>query len=480
MELSPAPKQPIPAPSVRPAPLFRRLGQRFMALDVHDLATIKVEDMALAGGYFLLFWLLDSVNLNGFGSLSLAPFESAWPAIAVLGCMGVLFRRSAPLAMAWMCGAAVVGLLLAGHGGAFILAFEFFFSLVLFGSLRASQYAAQAAWVLTVVAVIAAFAASRSGALTVAVGIVAVVSLLTPVEWAGNLRKANQLVNSEHARANAVEEAGRQRLLAERSAHDLTLDRERQHMARELHDVLSARLSAIALQSGAALHVPSPAPSARTLPVQTPAVPDADIHRAVLTQIRAESVAGLAELNAMIRLLHTGAVAETTGQLSDLAGLAVRYQGAGMALSYSNTLHDGGALLPLPLQSTVYRVAAEALVNAAKHAADAPVAMVLSHQALSQHAGAATTPEPLLVLSVSTPLPNSGTGHPAPAPIGTGTGIPSMHFRATHAGGTVTAGPVDGQWQVLLCLPLPPADPQHHETRDVQDDQDDQEPGACA
>lgn len=442
MEFSTAPNQPAPASPARPAPLPRLLrlprllGQRFMQLKVRDLAKIKVEDMALAGGYFVLFGLIDSVNLNGVGSFQLGPFEAAWPAFAVLGCMGVLFRRSSPTAMAWMCGAAVAGLLLAGHSGAFVLAFELFFSLVLFGSPRASRIASKIAWVLTVGAVVATFVTTYNGALTVTVGIIAVVTLLTPAEWAGNLRKAQELVNSEHARANAVEEAGRQRLLAERSAHDLTLDRERQHMARELHDVLSARLSAIALQSGAALHAAT-APAA---------------HRDVLTQIRSESVAGLAELNDMIRLLHTGAVAESAGKLSDLLALAGRHRDAGMDLSYSNDLYDAGTFLPLSIQTAVYRVASEALVNAAKHAPSSPVAM-----RLTQHVGTDDEPH-LLVLTVTTPLPTStsSSGHTAPAAAGTGTGVPSMHFRAAHAGGTVTAGPADGAWRVELTLPLAP------------------------
>lgn len=443
MELSPAPSQSAPVPQGDPASLFRRLGQRFMQLNVRDLAKIKVEDMALAGGYFLLFGLIDSVNLNGVGSFHMDPFKSAWPAIAVLGCMGVLFRRSSPAAMAWMSGAAVVGLVLAGHSGAFVLAFELFFSLVLFGSPRTSQIASKVAWVLTVLAVLATFATTYNGALTVTVGIIAVVTLLTPVEWAGNLRKAQELVNSEHTRANAVEEASQQRLLAERSAHDLTLERERQHMARELHDVLSARLSAIALQSGAALHAPS-GPSARS----------PSILRDVLTQIRSESVAGLGELNDMIRLLHTGAVAETTGQLSDLVALTDRHRNAGMELSYSNDLHDAGTLLPLSVQTAVYRVASEALVNAAKHAASSPVQMTLSQQVGTGEVGTGDQPAPVLVLTVTTPLPALTESNTAPAPAGTGTGVPSMHFRAAHAGGTVTAGPADGVWRVELTLPL--------------------------
>ena len=388
------------------------------------MAKIQLEDVALAAGYFGLFWLLSELNMTSSGDLPVPSFAAAWPVIAVAGCTGVLLRRVRPAAMAWLCALAVVGLALAGHAGAFVLAFEFFFSLVLFASPRASQLAARSAWVLTVMLVVAAFAVSRSAADTVAAAIVAVVSLLTPVEWAGNLRKANLLADSESARADAVQDAARQRLLAERSTHDLALEHERHHLARELHDVISARLSAIALQSGAAL--------------QGGAAPSTTL----LGQIRAESVAGLDELNTMIRLLHTGAALEAAGELGDLQELVVQRRGAGQQLRLENSLPDGGERLPLPVRTAVYRIAAEALVNAAKHAPGSPVDIMLGL------AGPDGVQE--VHLTVTNTLP----GFPVAKPDGTGTGIPSMHFRAAHAGGCVAAGPAGELWKVLLRLPV--------------------------
>lgn len=388
--------------------------------------------MALAGGYFALFWLLDAVNLTASGGLRVDALASAWPAIAILGCVGVLFRRNAPGAMAWMCGTAAIGLLLAGHAGAFLLTFEFFFSLVLFGTAKAASLASRVSWVLTVLLVVSAFAMSRSATIAVATGVVAVVTLLTPVEWAGNLRKANQLADSESARADAVHDAAQQRILAERSAHDLALEQERQHMARELHDVISARLSAIALQSGAALHTAHDGPGT-----------------ALLRQIRQESVAGLAELNAMIRLLHTGALAEAPGHLRDLAGLVERYRSAGVQVAFTDSRHDAGPGLPLPAQTTVYRIAAEALANAARHAPGSPVVITLSEEKSGPPSTDETTGQ-ALALTVTSALSQDTHG----ASAGSGTGIPSMHFRAAHAGGELSAGPDGKDWTVALRLPL--------------------------
>ncbi|MBP2411683.1 signal transduction histidine kinase [Arthrobacter stackebrandtii] len=446
------------APPPAATPPLRRLGAAFMGMAVRRLGNTKVEDVALAVGYFLLFWLLDAVNFAAFGNLKVEALASAWPAIALLGCVGVVFRRTAPAAMAWMCGLAAVGLLLAGHAGCFVLMFEFFFSLVLFGSPRAAALASRAAWVVTAVLVVAAFASFRDAGLTVVAGLLGVITFLTPVEWAGNLRKAILLAESESARADAVHEAAAQRLLAERNAHDLSLEQERQHMARELHDVISARLSAIALQSGAALH------AAKAAPAGSPGT-------ALLRQIRQESVAGLEELNAMIRLLHSGAASEAPGRIAELEPLVGRHRSAGLELSFSNGMPDGGRHLPLPVQTTVYRVAAESLANAARHAPGQPVAVSLAAvrkdeagtpqqqpatPAQSQDRTPSPPPAMELVLTVSSELP----AHQPAASPGTGTGIPSMQFRAAHAGGTLTAGPESGQWKVLLRLPLPGPAPQ--------------------
>lgn len=432
------------AAHTRQVPFLRRVFNSYLSLDVRTLAKINVEDMALAGGYFLIFWLLDAVNLTSFDGLKIQALASAWPAIAIVGCAGVLFRRSAPTAMAWMCGLAAVGLLFAGHAGAFLLMFEFFFSLVLFGSPKAATAASRTAWVLTALAVVAAFAASSDPGLSVVAGLLGVITFLTPVEWAGNLRKATQLAESESARADAVHEAGQQRLLAERNANDLALEHERQGMARELHDVISARLSAIALQSGAALHAAGAGPSTT-----------------LLRQIRQESVSGLAELNTMIRLLHSGASAEAPGRISDVGQLVEGHRGAGMDIVFKNSIHDDGHHLPLSVQTALYRIVAESLANAAKHAPGQPVDVSLA-MAHTQAVGGVAIAGKELVLMVRSPLPAVKSGPSA----GTGTGIPSMQFRAAHAGGTLTAAPLNTEWVVELHLPLSgPADPAHDAPR---------------
>ncbi|MGO2540533.1 MAG: sensor histidine kinase [Specibacter sp.] len=430
---------------------------------------IRREDFWLAASYFIVFWILDAVRFGTATDFSLPWLARNWVLFAVLGCVGVLLRRTATPAMAVLCGVAAVLLLLANQPAALVLVFELFFSLVLFGSTRASTAAGNTAVGLSILLTLVVFAFTRQAELTVVAAVLAAMTLLMPVEWAGNLRKAQRLAESESARAEAVRQAAEHRLLADRTAHELVLERERQHMARELHDVLSARLSAIALQSGAALQTP---------PLDTPSP-----QSRVLTRIRAESVAGLDELNGMIRLLHTGALDETAGRVADLASLVEQYRLAGTAVSLENSLDDAGNHLPLHVQTAIYRVSAESLLNASRHAPGSPVTVVLDSVTTSAPGAAAekaagTAPPgdealaPAAVrLRVSNQLPGlpqdrSGQNPPAqtvpaqptPAPAtrgGTGTGIPSMHFRAAHAGGSITAGPRGSQWVVELRLPAP-------------------------
>lgn len=409
---------------------------------------IRREDFWLAAGYFAVFWILDAVQFGAGTDFDLPLLATNWPLFAALGCIGVLLRRIAMPVMAVLCGSAAVMLLLGNHPAALVLVFELFFSLVLFGSIRVSTVAASSAVGLSVLLTLVVLALTGRAEPTVVAAAMAALTLLMPVEWAGNLRKAQRLAESESARAEAVRQSAEHRRLADQSAHELALERERQHMARELHDVLSARLSAIALQSGAALHTPSP-------------------HSRVLAQIRTESVAGLEELNTMIRFLHAGALDEAAGNSADLPSLVEQYRLAGSVISLDNSLHDGGDLLPLQLQTTIYRVAAESLRNACRHSPGTPVTISLKQ---AREFG----PSPEIVLVVSNPLsqrppeawPHASTEqastedealailpHPNEKIDGTGTGIPSMHFRAAHSSGTLTVGAHSGWWVVELRLP---------------------------
>jgi signal transduction histidine kinase len=89
---------------------------------------------------------------------------------------------------------------------------------------------------------------------------------------------------------------------------------------------------------------------------------------------------------------------------------------------------------------TVYRTAQEALTNARKHAPGRPVRLCLQFS------------ETEIAVRVTNPLPEARPGGPLAA-TGSGHGLTGLRERAALAGGTLTAGPADGEWQVCLRIP---------------------------
>ena len=370
---------------------------------------IRREDILLAAGYAALAWLLHSLDLTATGNPAVPSLEPWWPVLTVVGCGAVLLRRRHTAVMVAVCGAMAVALVLANSSAGLFLAFEAVFSLVLFGSDRAARRAEVSVLALCLASGTAVW--SLTGDLRDAVTVILLTGmvLLLPAEWASNLRKAAQLAESEGARAAAIRAAARdQERLAARE-HELALAAERQDMARELHDVLSSRLSAIALQSGAALRAPA----------------GSTLHAEVLAHARRESVQGLEELNGMIRTLSSGVPRPLAGSVRDLDAVVDGHRSAGLQITWNNLL-DPDKALPGPVQAAVYRIAVEALVNAARHAEGARVDMSLE-------------PVPGGVRLVVED--DGGTAGRAVSVPGTGTGLPSMLARAEQLGGQAWAGP---------------------------------------
>ena len=401
---------------------------------------IRREDVLLALAYAALAWLLHSLDLTATGSPAVPQLEPWWPVLTVIGCAAVLFRRIRTAVMVPVCIAAAVPLVLANSTVGLFLIFEAVFSLVLFGSARAARAAEVSVLVLCGASGLTVWVLTANLRDGVTVILLTGMILLLPAEWASNLRKAGQLARSESARAAAIRAAARdQERLAARE-HELALAAERQDMARELHDVLSSRLSAIALQSGAALR----SPQGSSLPVE------------VLAHVRQESVKGLEELNGMIRTLSTGVPRALAGSVQDLDAVVAGHRAAGMNIDWSNRVSGE---LPSPVQAAVYRIAVEALVNTARHTDQARVSMLLER-----------VPGGLRLVvedDGGNAVPGAGTPAAAGAGPGTGTGLPSILARAEQLGGRAAAGPAaEGTgWKVEALLPVtvPEAAPEPHQ-----------------
>ncbi|MGO9792163.1 MAG: sensor histidine kinase [Solirubrobacteraceae bacterium] len=203
--------------------------------------------------------------------------------------------------------------------------------------------------------------------------------------------------------------------LAERSRAE-----ERNRIARDLHDVIAHSLTV------SLLHVTS----ARLAVEHDPG--DAARSLAEAERLGRES---LDEVRSIVGLLRSdderGRTAPVPG-MEAIPDLVERFRAAGAAV----TLESDGELgrLPATVGTTLYRIAQEALTNAAKHAPGGTVVVRLA---------AAADGLALTIDSAGAP------GH------GAGTGLTSMRERAEAVGGRCESGPADGGWRVRASVPVP-------------------------
>ena len=239
--------------------------------------------------------------------------------------------------------------------------------------------------------------------------------VLTPVWWAANVRQQRDIAETERANARQLAKIAE---LDRRAA----VAAERGRLARDLHDVIAGHLSAIAIQSEAALSLPDP-----------------KLAKTVLESVRENSVSALDEMRAMIGLLKAeGGDAETTApaRLADLSKLVESARASGLEVRVGSTVDE--VPLPTAVDLTAYRIAQEALTNAVKHAPGGRVDVDLRYL------------DGVLAVEVR----NDVHHRHAPPADGSGTGLLNMRERADAVGGTLTAGPAGGGWLVRAELPV--------------------------
>ena len=350
-----------------------------------------------------LFWL-PVILISAY--FSDPPPARPWPAAiaAVAGGLAWVVVTVRPGRPRWLDPTAVV--VLAASGVAFMAASGgwssvlgfCFFAMVAAGT-RLPATAAVGVLVATMVGVAVVLRAEHPLALGLALlGLAGV--LLLGMGRRESVRREEQrelqLVNA----ARVQEEHARAAALAERA-----------RIARDVHDVLAHSLSALAVQlQGARLMLLRDGAPADTL---------AQIERA--QHLASE---GLAEARRAVTALRTSPVDLADG----LRALVADTPDATLEI-------DGVAELSATAQETVLRTAQEALTNARRHAAGAPVSVHLRHR------------DGATELEV-----RDRAGAPPPAPTG-GYGLVGMAERAALAGADLSAGPVEDGWRVLLRLP---------------------------
>jgi len=256
--------------------------------------------------------------------------------------------------------------------------------------------------------------------------------------WAFGLTRRAYVLRAEEAE-EALEQARRAHT-AENQASALA---ERARIAREIHDVLAHSLAAVSvnLQAAEGLLGELPADARGSEVVKAMEC----IERAV-----AFTRDGMTETRRAILALREGSDGDgaaaspsdrpsATRLVAELRKLTGEHQANGDAIVDLELIGE-----PRPVGAeaalTAYRTVQEALTNARKHAPGGPVTVGLTFASAA------------LEVRVVNPLPAADEAGPL-AHAGAGYGLTGLRERAALAGGTLTAGPEDGQWSVHLRIP---------------------------
>jgi signal transduction histidine kinase len=238
--------------------------------------------------------------------------------------------------------------------------------------------------------------------------------------WAFGLTRHAFLLRAEQAERMLAET--RRAREAETQAAALA---ERARIAREIHDVLAHSLAAVSVNLQAAEGL-----------LEGLRDTGPGLAKAMQCIGRAEALTrqGMADARRAILALRDDA-GPLPGQLS---ALAEEFAGDGDA-RVDFTVTGSPRPVAAEVALAAYRTAQEALTNARKHAPGQPVTLSLEY-----------APAEVKVRAVN-PLPAERAGGALSA-TGAGYGLTGLAERAALGGGTLTAGPVDGEWRVCLSI----------------------------
>lgn len=300
--------------------------------------------------------------------------------------------------------------------GGLIMWSDVLYAACVYGSSRMSIRLLYANGAFVVVAAVGVWVLSRDiDAVAVTVAYIAIVSV-SPVLTGVSVREHRDKAEVERLRAAQTAR------LAELD-HEAAVAGERARMARELHDVVANHLSAVAVQSNAALSVKSL---------------DERRLRETLEVIRESSVQGLTEMRRMIGLLRSESSPEepvAVPRLAETDRLVEHVRRAGLVVDIEVT----GIVreLPTPVDLAAYRVVQETLTNALKHATPQELRMVFAYRA----DGVVITSENGIDPEHVTRLPGARAG------------LIGMSERVSLLGGLFEAGPRNGRWHIRVELP---------------------------
>jgi signal transduction histidine kinase len=337
-------------------------------------------------------------------------------ATALPGCLAVLTKRRFPIAS--LVAAAIVfivDLLTIGGIGPIIILLDVLWTAAFLATPRGRTGLLIASAVAVVAMFFSALALSHASvpmAFLVALQFAAFVG--TDYWWAVAVSQANELAELHRQRADEAA------AVAERDQAE-AVRRERETMARELHDVVAGHVMAMAIRAEAALST----------------TPDPRTDREALQAVRDAGLDAHGALRSMITVLRRGdgRLSPTPGW-ADLDGILAEARRAGLGIRFSPTDISGvgGAT-----EQAVVRVVREALSNGIRHAAEADVNLDIT-----------ASEEDVRVLVRS----HGGTARTSVARGEHGWGLQMLRERVEALGGTFFAGPEEDSWTVRARLPL--------------------------
>lgn len=231
--------------------------------------------------------------------------------------------------------------------------------------------------------------------------------------WAVAVSQAHELAELHRQRAeHAAAVAERDRVEA--------VQRERETMARELHDVVAGHVMAMAIRAEAALSTP----------------PDHPRDREALQAVRDAGLDAHAALRSMISVLRRGEGSPASSpRWGDLEGIVQEAERAGLTVRLvADHVGDVGSAL----EQAVIRIVREALNNCIRHASGAEVDVIIRRSG------------PEVRVEVRS---RGGSPSGASTSADVGWGLQMLRERVAALGGAFIAGPVAGGWSVEGRIP---------------------------
>jgi len=268
---------------------------------------------------------------------------------------------------------------------------------------------------------VCAVVAATLGSLSVSNVAVHALPLVLAPALAGSLVARQRSLAGRLAAATEQLRAGEQTRLA------VARIRERNRVARELHDVVAHGVSVMVVQAGVA-----------RITVQD----EPDVARAALGEVIGAGRAALTELRQILGMLDSAApAAGPPFGVGGIVALVELRRAAGLPVRISVT--GGDVAFPAPVDTALYRLVQEALTNVVKHAGSAVTDVTVAiepAQVRVRVRNAAAGPDYVSVTE------------------GSGQGLDGMRERVESAQGRLWYGPQpDGGWEVRAEFALSPA-----------------------